>query len=271
VASVLDLGYFTYPQAYTRADVLYMRTAIPGSFRRAAALLAISEHTRQDIIQLFPFVKDKVTVTYLAATGQYRKISDRTVLDDVRNKYDLQSSFIFYAGSISPRKGWPFLLEAFARLKAQQQIPHMLVITGGWRWRMDDLDEAIAKLSLQNHIKVLGNVPIEVMPALYNLADLMVYPSMYEGFGLPVLEAMACGCPVVCSNRTSLPEVAGNAALMVDPPNIAELANAMYAALTDATLRAQMVERGLARAAGFTWEQTARATLAVFEQVGSQA
>lgn len=269
VATVLDLAYFVFPKAYRLLDVLYMRTAIPGSFRRVSALLAISENTKRDIVRLFPFTEGRVTVTYLAAPCGYKRIDENDLLDTVRDKYSLHRPFIFYAGSISPRKGMPCLLEAFALMKKQKRVPHQLVITGGRSWGRQAEFRLLEGLD-SDDIRILGHVPVSDMPAIYNLADLFVFPSLYEGFGLPVLEAMACGCPVVCSSLTSLPEVAGDAALMVDPRETSSLADAMYIALTDPQTRIRLIEKGLARAASFTWEETARKTLEVFERVARQ-
>ncbi len=268
VASVLDLAYYTLPRSYQLTDVLYMRLAMPRSFRRADALLAISTHTQADLLRLFPFTRSKVTVTPLAPHGRYRKGLEASVLQAARSKYFLPEHFVFYAGSISPRKGLPYLLEAFARLKRLHNLPHRLVFTGGWRWGNTDLDALIDRLNIRSEMLILGDISVADMPALYTLADLFVYPSLYEGFGLPVLEAMACGCPVVCSNLTSLPEVAGEAAIQVDPRDVPAMAEAMYRVLSNATLCHDLIGRGFIRAATFTWEATARKTLEVFEQVG---
>jgi glycosyltransferase involved in cell wall biosynthesis len=267
VAAVHDLAYFTMPESYQRSDVIYMRATMAGSFRRAAALLAVSEHTRRDIIRLFPFAADKIKVTYEAAAPQYRSDLDVRVLEAVRARYALPHPYVFYAGSISPRKGLLYLLEAFARLKQQSGIPHHLVFTGGWQWGNTELGALIERLNIRSDVILLGDMPAADMPALYALADLFVYPSLYEGFGLPILEAMACGCPVVCSNLTSLPEVAGDAAVLIDPRDTQLLADAMERVLTDPVLRHDLIVRGLRRAAAFTWEQTARKTLEVFESV----
>ncbi len=268
IATVLDLAYFTLPQAYRRADVLYMRAAMRGSFRRAAALLAVSDYTRRDIVRLFPFAAEKTVITYAAAASQYHRDLNPNWVATVRQIYDLPASFVFYAGSISPRKGLPYLMEAFALLKRQWHLNCQLVLTGGWQWGRSDVRQLIARLDLEGDVRTLGHVPAEHMPALYALADLFVYPSLYEGFGLPVLEAMACGCPVVCSNLTSLPEVAGEAALLVDPRDVQVLAEALRRGLTDRVLRGDLVARGLAQAAAFNWETTACKTLNVIERVG---
>ncbi len=267
VASVLDLAYFTLPQSYQLLDVVYMQVGMPRSFRRADALLSISEYTKLDMLRLFPFTVGKVVVTHLAPASRFRQSHDVKRLDAIRAKYGLPIPYIFYAGSISPRKGLQYLLEAFASLKQGQKIPHRLVFTGGWSWGSVNFRELIEGFGLQDQITRLGQVPAEDMPLLYELADLFVYPSLYEGFGLPVLEAMACGCPVVCSNLTALPEVAGDAALAVDPRDAAALQVAIYCALTDQATRLQLKQKGLERASRFTWESTARRTLEVFECV----
>ena len=266
VASVLDLAYFIMPESYQLADVLYMRVAMPGAFRRAAALVAISEHTCRDLVRLFPFTQTKVKVTPIAPSSRFRPSNDQQQVDRVRSKYGLSFPYIFYAGSMSPRKGLPFLLQAFARAK-KRFVHHRLVLTGGWKWGKVKIQDLAARFGVGDQVAILGEVPAEDMPLLYEGADLFVYPSLYEGFGLPVLEAMACGCPVVCSNLTSLPEVAGDAALMVNPRDVPSLADAICLALSDPGLRWQLKEQGSARAARFSWRKTAQQTLRVFESV----
>lgn len=270
VSTFLDMAYFVMPESYKRTDVLYMKCAIPGSVKRSSALLAISENTRRDIVRLFPDAKSKIFVTHLAAPPHYRPVTDQEALASTRAEFGLQQPFIFYAGSISPRKGIPFLLRAFANLKKKHGIPHRLVLTGGRRWRDAKIRASFRQLP-QQQLVVLGHVPDAVLPSIYTLADLFVYPSLYEGFGLPVLEAMACGCPVVCSNLSSLPEVAGDAALMVDPTDDHALADAMHVALTDPQTRNSLITKGLERSALFSWEETARRTLRVFNSIATVA
>jgi glycosyltransferase involved in cell wall biosynthesis len=268
VASVLDLAYYFMPRAYRRAEVLYMRCMLPSSVKRASAILAISEHTKRDLVRLFPNAEPKVFVTHLAPSPVFRRITDEAALMSARAEYGLDRPFIFYAGSISPRKGLSFLAQAFADLRKQHGMPHRLVLTGARSWGDPDTRSVLERIPRQD-ILILGQVPASSLPAIYSLADLFVFPSLYEGFGLPVLEAMACGCPVVCSNLTSLPEVAGDAALMVDPRDVQALVGAMAVALTDARTRERLIEKGRARAASFTWEEVVRKTAAVFSASGS--
>jgi glycosyltransferase involved in cell wall biosynthesis len=268
VATVHDLAYLTMPRSYDPFDVLYMRLAMPGSFRRASALLSVSEHTRRDLVRFFPFTEGKVVVTHHGVAPGYREKHSAEMENEVRTRYSIQYRYIFYAGSLSPRKGVPYLLQAFGMLKRDQHIPHRLVLTGGWSWGNVDVRQLIETLGLQDDVIILGEVPADHMPILYRLADLFAYPSLYEGFGLPILEAMASQCPVVCSNLTSLPEVAGDAAILVDPRDVASLADAMYRALMEPATRECLKQRGVRRSECFTWEATADKTLQVFEKVG---
>ncbi len=267
VATVLDLAYYTMPQSYRFLDVLYMRLAMPASFRRADALLCISEHTRQDLVRLFPFAKAKASVTPLGIHQRFRQSHSPETENKVRSQYALSRPFVFYAGSLSPRKGVPQLLEAFGMLKRDRHMPHRLVLTGGWSWGNVRVHRMADELGLRDQIVILGEIPADHMPVLYRLAELFVYPSLYEGFGLPVLEAMACGCPVVCSDLTSLPEVAGDAAILVDPCDTVAMAEAMHQALVDEDTRKTLSEKGMRRSENFTWEATASKTLKVFENV----
>ncbi len=268
VATVHDLAYLTMPRSYEPLDVLYMRLAMPGSFRRANSLICVSEHTRRELMRLFPFVQEKATVIYHGISPRYRERPSAETMGQVLAKYSLTRPYIFYAGSISPRKGLGFLLQAFAVLKRHRGIPQRLVLTGGWTWGQGNLRHLIESLELKDQVSILGHVQAEDMPALYRMADLFVYPSLYEGFGLPVLEAMACECPVVSTCLTSLPEVCGEAALMVDPRAVKEFADAIEYALADPQTRTRLKQKGTERAAQFTWEATADKTLQVFEKVG---
>jgi glycosyltransferase involved in cell wall biosynthesis len=270
VTSVLDLAYYYLPAAYRPLDVLYMRLMLPRSVRRAAAILAISENTRRDLVCLFPGAQHKVFVTHLAAASGFSRVTETALLSSVRATYGLTTPFVLYSGSISPRKGLPYLLKAFAKLKRENGIPHCLVLTGGRSWGDAETRRLMAQFPM-GEILPLGHVPDSTLPALYTLADLSVYPSLYEGFGLPVLEAMACQCPVVCSNLTSLPEVAGDAAVMVDPRDVSALADAMHQVLSDPVTRKSLVARGSERASMFSWDQTARKTLTVFDRVHRNA
>jgi glycosyltransferase involved in cell wall biosynthesis len=229
--------------------------------RAADGVFAVSENTRRDIVRHTGCDPAKVTVTYEAADPSYHPIDDPGCLKAVREKYHLPAHFALYTGSLSPRKNIVGLLEAFARIR--DALPHKLVLTGSKSWKDRSVYERMDKLNLRERIEQLGYVEEKDMPALYSMAGVYVYPSLYEGFGLPVLEAMQCGCPVVASNATSIPEVAGDAALLFDPRDVDAMAGAIRKVLTDARTREELVASGLRRAAMFSWCRCARTMLNV--------
>lgn len=218
-----------------------------------------------DIIRYFKIPENKIKVIYLGVDEDYKPLSE-TEIRKVRQKYHLNYPFILYVGSLISHKNIPTLIKAFYKLK-KYGLPHKLVITGKRGWKYKNIFEIISKLNLQKDVVFTGYVQREDLPALYNAADLFVYPSLYEGFGLPPLEAMACGTPVITSNTSSLPEVVGNAGIMVDPYDIDGLAKAMYEVLTNEGLRAELRKRGLERAKMFSWKKTAEETLNVYKGI----
>lgn len=264
-AIIHDLAYFDRKlKAYPFMDTVYMKTMIPKSVRRADGIFAVSENTKKDIVQLTGCDPEKITVAYEAADKIYRPINDTSCLQTVRQKYKLPDNFILYVGSLSPRKNIVRLLDAFSQI--HQKIPHNLVLTGSKSWKDSPVYQTMNQLNLGDRINQLGYVEPEDMPVLYNLACAYVYPSLYEGFGLPVLEAMQCGCPVVASKATSIPEVAGNAAVLVDPLDTTAVAQAVYKVVSDSKLREELVESGFRQAKKFSWERCADTMLKTIRQ-----
>jgi glycosyltransferase involved in cell wall biosynthesis len=265
VAAMMDLGYFYNDlRMYRFADTLYMKTAMAKTARHADALIAISEHTKQDLMRILGVPERRITVTHLAADGIYLgPVADEDV---ARFKADhgLSRPFFLYTGNISPRKNLCVLLEAFARVK--DRVDADLVVTGGLSWS-DSWNGWVASLGLADRVHKLGFVERGDMPALYASAMAYVFPSLFEGFGLPVLEAQAVGTPVICSNATSLPEVAGDSALMVDPRDVDGLARALETTANDPDLRARLAAKGRENVNRFSWRETAQKTLEVFERV----
>jgi glycosyltransferase involved in cell wall biosynthesis len=262
-----DLAYFDkHLDAYPFLDTLYMRTMIPCSLRRATGIFAVSENTKKDIIRYADCSPDKITVTYEAADSMYQPISDTSKLQMIRQKYNLPDSFIMYVGSLSPRKNISRLMEAFSLIKTK--IPHAIVLTGSKSWKDASVYRTMKQLNLDDRVRQLGYVEQEDMPALYNLASAYIYPSLYEGFGLPILEAMQCGCPVVASNATSIPEVAGDAAILVDPYNVDSLAGAIYKVLTDDMVRKRLIKAGFEQAKKFSWERCGQIILGKIRKHG---
>lgn len=265
VVTIHDVIPYIYPKTSSRLDRLIYRLWLPLAVRHLDAVITDSECSRRDILTHLPVHPDKVTVVPIAASPRYRPL-DRTQTAPVLARLGLTVPYILYVGSVEPRKNVSRLLEAFARLRADAP-GYRLVIVGAGRWKTTPIFKTVARLGLEPYVSFTGYVAEEDLPALYAGAALFVFPSLYEGFGLPVLEAMACGTPVVTSNVSSLPEVAGDAALPVNPFDVETIADAMRRVLADPALAAHLRERGLARARQFSWERTARETLAVYERV----
>ena len=268
VIVIHDLTYFIEElDEYKFWDTFYMRRMMPSSSRRTDAIIAVSKNTKNDIIKFFGLSARKIRVIYEAPDKKYRIIEDQQEKERVIRKYALRVPFIFYSGSLSPRKNIGSLLESFALIK--DRIPHYLVFTAGKSWKDRPVFKKIRELEIGNRIIFLGHVKDKDMPLLYNLADLFVYPSLYEGFGLPPLEAMACRCPVITSNTSSLPEVVSDAAIMVDPYDFEQLARKMYEVLTNHSLKKNLIEKGAKRVVLFSWKKVAEEMVRLFEELVS--
>jgi glycosyltransferase involved in cell wall biosynthesis len=209
----------------------------------------------------------RVEVVYPAVSADFRPIDDQAKLESVRARYNLRYPFILNQNVIEPRKNLPRLIQAYARLRKDLDIPHRLVIGGGLGWMYEPVFQAVEEYSLGEEVVFLGYVPDADLPALYHLADVFVYPTIYEGFGIPALEAMACGTPVVTSNSSSLPEAVGDAGLKVRPTDVDGIAEAIAQILTNATLREDLRRRGLERARLFTWQASAEKILAIYRRL----
>jgi len=254
-----DLGYF-YPElhAYRPLETIYMKLMLRYSARRAWGIFTISESTRQDVIRLLGVNAEKVVSILGDTTEEYCPVTDQSVLADTRRKYALQQPFIFYPTDISPRKNIHRLLDAFEQV--QGQIPHHLYLTGARAWNADDLLTRL-KADDTGRIHRLGKVAVEDMPGLYALADFTVYVSIFEGLGLPVLEAFRCGSPLLASTQTSIPELTGKAACCVDGYSTAEIAAGLLALAQDQNLKVQLREAGFERAKDFSWQKTVATAL----------
>ncbi|XRP97070.1 glycosyltransferase family 4 protein [Methanocaldococcus sp. 16A] len=265
ILTVYDLTPLLYSKTHKKSKVLMHKYYFPLVLKVTDKIIAISHHTKNDIIKHFKIPEDKIRVIHLAANENYRPLKENEI-NKIKQKYNLNDPFILYVGTLEPRKNILNLLKAFYKLK-KQGIKHKLVITGKKGWKYRNIFELIDKLNLQKEVIFTGYVPDEDLPGLYNAADLFVYPSLYEGFGLPPLEAMACGTPVITSNTSSLPEVVGDAGIMVNPYDVDELAKAMYEVLTNDGLREELSKKGLERAKLFSWKKCAEEHLKVYEEV----
>jgi glycosyltransferase involved in cell wall biosynthesis len=263
VVTIFDLSFIRFPDAFRRANRAYLRLFTSLSARRAWRVIAISEHTRRDVVQLLDVPAERVEVVY-CGVGQAFKPCPTADVQALRRRRNLPERFILFVGTLEPRKNVRRLIEAYAQIR---DLGVGLVIAGGKGWLYEDIFASVERMGLSNEVFFAGYVPTEELPLWYNAADLFVFPSLYEGFGLPPLEAMACGTPVISSNAASLPEVIGEAGLMVAPQDVEGLSAAMRQVLTDQHLRAQLRERGLQQARKFSWKKTAQQTVEVYRQV----
>lgn len=264
VVTILDLTFIRHPELLRPANRLYLRTITRLSARRARRVIAISQATADEIHALLGVPADRIDVTHLGVSHKSRPLPTAEV-DRFRRANDLPQRFILYLGTLEPRKNITTLLHAFAALP-QQDVA--LVLVGGQGWLYHAIDATIEELGLQPRIIRPGYVADELLPLWYNAATVFAYPSLYEGFGLPILEAMACGTPVVAADTTSLPEAVGRdgAGLLVPPGDVDAWTHALSALLDDEDRRRDLSERGRQRAATFTWAQTARQTVASYRR-----
>jgi len=267
--TIYDLTFMLLPGFHTRETQSFSK-AIRRYVERSDCIIAISEQTKRDIVEHLGIPADRIRVTLLAADERYRVIDDRGVIEPVLTKYGIASEYILYAGTLEPRKNVPALVRAFHALKRERHIPHRLVLAGKKGWLYDEIFAEVSTLGLDADVIFTGYVPDEDLPLLYNGASLFVYPSLYEGFGLPPLEAMACGCPVITSDISSLPEVVGDAGVMINPRSCDDLAGAIARVLEDSNLAGIMRAKGLARAATFSWDRCARETVAIYRDVSGK-
>jgi glycosyltransferase involved in cell wall biosynthesis len=261
IATILDTTVFRYPSYFPRWQRTYHQIFVPLTARRARKVLTISEHSKQDIVDRFGIQPGKVVVTYLAALPAFKVVPAEAAREEVGRRG--LGDFILTVGTLEPRKNMIGLLRAFALLRKQGHACQ-LVHAGSRGWMFDAVLDEVARLGLSASVHFLGRVALEELVVLYNAAMVAVYPSFYEGFGLPVLEAMACGCPIITSDRSSLPEIAGDAAVIVDPEDTMGIALAIKRLIEDKAFANEMRRRGLERAGEFSWERCAQQTLAVY-------
>ncbi|MBY0454568.1 MAG: glycosyltransferase family 4 protein [Burkholderiaceae bacterium] len=269
VTTVHDLSHHIYPQFHPAARIDYMRRMLPESLRRTTHVITVSESARHDLIQYFNHPADQITAIPLGADPAFRPHS-AAELAPVLARLGLQPhSYSLYVGTIEPRKNLDRLLTAYEALPVALRQHHPLVMAGGAGWCSEHTHERMARAASAGWLHYLRYVAQADLPVLYAGARLFVYPSLYEGFGLPVLEAMASGVPVVTSNTSSLPEVVGTVALQIAPEDTAALTAAMYQALQDDAWRAQAASAGLARAAQFSWQTCIDRTVQVYRDIAS--
>jgi len=262
VVTIYDLSFIIFPQGFKYFKRLYLALFTRLSAQKARRIITISESTKRDTVRLLGVSSKKVDVVYCGVDEAFRPLPEGEVAS-FRQKRGLPERIMLFVGTIEPRKNVARLVEAYSRLRDGQV---KLVIGGARGWLYEEVFARVEELGLTGDVLFPGYIPPDELPLWYNAAELFVYPSLYEGFGLPPLEAMACGTPVITSNVSSLPEVVGEAGLTVDPMDSEGLAEAMSQVLSDEALRQSMRERGLDRAARFSWAEAARETAEVYRR-----
>jgi glycosyltransferase involved in cell wall biosynthesis len=266
VTSIFDIAYERVPDLFHVAQRAWLKLLVPWSAKRADHILTLSEHSKKDIVEAYGIAEDKITVTHLAASDAFVPHNKEKSRERLAQRYGIEGKFILYLGRLQARKNLARLVEAYALVR-EAGFSQTLVIAGKRDSLFEPVQARIKELKLEEHVLLPGYVHAEDVPVFYSAAEVFVYPSLYEGFGLPVIEAMSCGVPVITSRGSSLEEVAGTAALSIDPLDVEAIAQAIVKVLSDIELRKQLSEAGLARSKLFNYEDAARQTVAVYEQV----
>jgi glycosyltransferase involved in cell wall biosynthesis len=266
VVTILDAIVLQFPESFSLWHRTYARLLIPYSAKRSTRILTISEQSKRSLVEYMKIDPEKIVVTYLAAASDFGPVAQPEITR-VRQMYNL-NQYILTVGALEPRKNMIRLLQAFAQLRADGYSGE-LVHAGPKGWLFEDVMVEVDRLDLQGSVRFLGRVPKQDLIGLYNAATCFVYPSLYEGFGLPVLEAMSCGCPVITSNLSSLPEITGDAAIMVDPYNVQQIVKAMQEVLANPSFAHNLIQRGFQQAMQFSWARCAQETLAVYQQASN--
>jgi len=272
VTTIHDLAFEHLPETFNRRSWMQLRMTVRYTARRAAQIITVSEYSRQDIIRTYGIAADLITVTPEAAAQSFRRVTDETELRRVRETYGIERNYILSLCSIQPRKNLVRLIEAYSllrRLQPEGKLPQ-LVLAGKRGWLENETLRVARQDGLSTDIRFTGYVSDGDLNGLYSGASCFVYPSYFEGFGLSILEAMKCGAPVIAGDRTSIPEVAGEAALLFDPFDVNCLVESLKRILSDSRLRAELSAKGLQRASEFSWQTTARLTLAAYEKAADQ-
>lgn len=271
VATVHDLSFEHLPETFKRRSWMQLRLTVRRTVRRAAHVIAPSEFTRRDLVETYKLDPARVSAIPLAASARFEPVEDAVEIERVRRLYGLDGDYILAVGSIQPRKNLARLIRAYSSLRRERGRSNLpkLALVGKQAWLYGETLDAIEKEGVGDSVRLTGYVSEGDLPALYSGALCFAYPSYFEGFGLPPLEAMRCGTPVLTGNLTSLPEVVGDAGLLVDPFDIDALARALARLIDDGALRAELRARGLRRARVFDWRDTARMTLQVYGRVMS--
>jgi glycosyltransferase involved in cell wall biosynthesis len=267
VVTIYDVSFVLQPQFHIEANRLHCLQGTLNAALYADRIIAISMQTKQDLMDYFSIPAERIRLIHAAPSKIYSPERNVKVIRGTLERFGIFRNFILFVGSLEPRKNLKTLLQAYARYRQRYSSEELLVVAGGKGWLNDDLSQVVAEFGITDCVKFLGYIEEADLRVLYSAAKLFVYPSIYEGFGLPPLEAMACGAPVITSNTSALPEVVGDAATVIDPHDSEELCQAMRMVLGNSSRRSKMRQQGLERAKRFSWERAARETLAVYREI----
>jgi len=269
ILTIHDLTPMLFPQTHGVINVFLHKFLLPKAAKNADKIIADSENTKKDVINYLGIPQENIKVIHCGVSENFKiidKENDKKRIDLIRLKHGLPEKYILTVSTLEPRKNLLTLIKAYHKLK-KNKIKHKLIVIGAKGWKYHNIFNAVKQYNLENDVIFLGFIPNNELPVIYNLSDIFVYPSIYEGFGLPPLEAMACGIPVVTSNTSALPEVVGNAGIMVNPYNPDEFTNAFYEVINNEGLKKEMIEKGLERVKTFSWEKNARETKEIYDDV----
>ncbi|MFO8183516.1 MAG: glycosyltransferase family 1 protein [Candidatus Aegiribacteria sp.] len=261
VITVHDLSNYTDPGVHSFRAAMAGKL-FPHHLRKARRIITVSRYTASRLRDIFPWTEDRIRVIHHGVSENFKRVEDDGVLGSAAERFGLPSRFMLFLGTLEPRKNLDRLLAAFAECAGE--VPHSLVIAGGLGWKYEKLLHRISSHPVAERIHLTGFVEEEHLPALLSMAEFLVYPSLLEGFGLPILEAMACGTPVLTSDTSSMPEIAGDAAYLVNPASVESIAGGLRRMAADEGLREELTRRGRVRASGFSWRETAKQTLEVY-------
>lgn len=267
IATVHDLIPYVLPDTCGKSYLDKFLQEMPYIMEKCDRIITVSNYSKHDIMKYFKLPEEKIKVTHLAADSRFRLMDKEKALEFLKKEYSYSSDFILYLGGFSPRKNVDGLLEAYRRIYRELPGYYELVLLGASKDSHYELKKKVESMGIRDRVVFAGYVPYEHLPYFYNCSSLFVYPSLYEGFGLPPLEAMTCGTPTITANVTSIPEVVGDGALLTDPYNIDELTEKIYRTISDAEFREHLKEKALRRAYNFSWKKTAIETIKVYEEV----
>jgi len=251
---ITDLALYEIPNVYKFSRVFLWKLQYKHLVKHVDRVIAISEHTKKDINKYLKIDNEKIDVVYCAADKSIKRIEDKNILQDIKEKYSLPDKYFLFVGSLNPRKNIFRIYQAYKELKKKTDIPHKLVIVGNYGWK---LKKELKIMKNDNDVVFTGYIEEKDKSALYTMAEAFVFPSLYEGFGIPILEAQQCGVPVVTSNNSSMPEVAGDGAVYVDPYDVSDIANSIERLLVDEELKRNIINAGYENAKRFSWEESA--------------